>query len=178
MFQPDDSTILVYNLFGLGSMVNVMFIHEDGTMTFPGQALFYDSVLDDDFCNYTLEGDSLFLGNSGLAAPDTISWAATMPCGLFHGYSTIYDNNRLYFTDGSNFDLPVTPVPYLRGDANNSGEVSIADVTTLINALLSSDYSDTDTFGSDNADCNQDGRFSIADVTTLINYLLSGNWPD
>lgn len=172
MFQYDDSTLFVYNLFGVGSTVNGMLIHQDGSMTLPGQALFYDEVLDDDFCNYSVEGDSLFLGNTGFVTPDTISWGPTVPHGLNHEFYYQFNNNRLYFTDGSQFEL------FLRGDVNKNGEVNISDVTALINHLLSGDFENSDTFSFRAADANKDEQIRISDVTALINYLLSGSWPD
>lgn len=172
MFQYDDSTLFVYNLFGLGSTINGMLIHQDGSMTLPGQALFYDEVLDDDFCNYSVEGDSLFLGNTGFVTPDTISWGPTVPHGLNHEFYYQFNNNRLYFTDGSQFEL------FLRGDVNKNGEVNISDVTALINHLLSGDFENSDTFSFRAADANKDEQIRISDVTALINYLLSGSWPD
>ena len=63
--------------------------------------------------------------------------------------------------------------PFKRGDVNNDGEITIADVTTLINYLLSGDASIVNV---DAANCNEDGEVSIADVTALINFLLSGTW--
>lgn len=177
MFQVDDSTVFVYNLYGLGSTVNVMMLNEDGTMTFPGQALFYDEALDDDFCNYSLRGDTLVLGNNGHFTPDSITWGKTVPRGIYNDYPEYYDNNRLLFTDGSEFGQTAT-VPNLRGDVNNSRKVSIADVTALINRLLSGDFDDSQDFSRANADVNRDGKYSIADVTALINFLLSNNWPD
>lgn len=65
---------------------------------------------------------------------------------------------------------------YLRGDVDNDGKVAISDVTALINALLTTNFADTDTFNSENADCDLDGEFKISDVTVLVNFLLSGNW--
>ena len=59
------------------------------------------------------------------------------------------------------------------GDPDGNGEISIADVTNLINYLLSSDASG---INLDAADCNGDGKVSISDVTALINYLLRGSW--
>ena len=61
----------------------------------------------------------------------------------------------------------------LRGDVNGDSHVSIADVTALIDYLLSHDVSLID---FDAADCNQDNSVSISDVTALIDYLLSGHW--
>ena len=59
------------------------------------------------------------------------------------------------------------------GDVNNSGDVTIADVTALIDYLLSGDATGLNLAA---ADCNDSGDVSIADVTALIDYLLSGSW--
>lgn len=59
------------------------------------------------------------------------------------------------------------------GDIDGDNNVTIADVTTLIDYLLSGDGS----ILSGDGDVDQDGKITIADVTTLIDYLLSGNWP-
>ena len=61
----------------------------------------------------------------------------------------------------------------LRGDVNMDNEVTIKDVTMLIDYLLSGDAS---AISLDNADCNLIDGVTIADVTKLIDYLLSGNW--
>ena len=60
------------------------------------------------------------------------------------------------------------------GDVNKDGTVNIADVTALIDALLSGNLDDTDTFSYDNSECNGDGTVNISDVTTLIDMLLGG----
>ena len=59
----------------------------------------------------------------------------------------------------------------LRGDVNEDHAVTIADVTALIDILLSG------TAAPASADCNLDHGVTIADVTALIDYLLTGNWP-
>ena len=59
------------------------------------------------------------------------------------------------------------------GDVNNDDEVTIKDVTDLINYLLTGNI-DGGFIG--NGDCNGDREIGITDVTTLINYLLTGNW--
>ena len=51
-------------------------------------------------------------------------------------------------------------------DVNGDGMMSVADVTTLIDALLATTASDP------NGDVNGDGNVSIADVTALIDLLL------
>ena len=58
---------------------------------------------------------------------------------------------------------------FQRGDVNHDGNITIADVTTLIDYLLSNDSAIPA-----EADVNADGSVSIADVTALIDYLLSG----
>ena len=64
-----------------------------------------------------------------------------------------------------------TPEPeVLRGDVNKDTEVDIADVTRLIDMLLSNAEMIPE------ADCNKDGEMDIADVTKLIDFLLSGQW--
>ena len=61
----------------------------------------------------------------------------------------------------------------LRGDVNMNNEVTIADVTALIDYLLTNNAS---AISLDNANCNLDDDVTIADVTALIDYLLTGNW--
>ena len=61
----------------------------------------------------------------------------------------------------------------VQGDVDGDGHVSIADVTALIDYLLSGNAGNIDL---DNADCNQDSDISISDVTALIDYLLRGTW--
>ena len=63
----------------------------------------------------------------------------------------------------------------MMGDVNNDGDVTIADVTALIDYLLSGDESGINIAG---ADCNNSTDVSIADVTALIDYLLSGSWTN
>lgn len=60
-----------------------------------------------------------------------------------------------------------------RGDVNMDGDLSIGDVTALIDYLLSNDDTGIDLVA---ADSNLDGNVSIGDVTGLIDYLLSGTW--
>ncbi|MBQ6080459.1 MAG: dockerin type I repeat-containing protein [Muribaculaceae bacterium] len=61
---------------------------------------------------------------------------------------------------------------FILGDVNDDGNVSIADVTALIDYLLGTN----DGINLDAADCNTDNNISIADVTALIDYLLSKSW--
>jgi len=55
----------------------------------------------------------------------------------------------------------------IKGDINDDGLVSIADVTLLVNMILGKDVT------SDAADINFDSTVSIADVTALVNIILA-----
>ena len=97
------------------------------------------------------------------------------------GLKLTYDNTNVTITNAEGTaTLPLAQVQNMEftndpgainGDVNNDGEVNIADVTALIDYLLSSE---TSNINMDAADINKDGEASIADVTELIDYLLSG----
>lgn len=59
---------------------------------------------------------------------------------------------------------------------NNDSVVTISDVATLVDHLLSGNFDDAEGFSSDAADCDQDGGISISDVAALVDYLLKGEW--
>lgn len=67
---------------------------------------------------------------------------------------------------GSSWARIDVPMP---GDVDGDGVVNIADVTALIDILLSGGTAPA------NADVDDDGIVNIADVTALIDMLLSGN---
>lgn len=73
----------------------------------------------------------------------------------------------------ANEECEVTvPVMALTGDVNGDNDVTIADVSALIDYLLDS----SNTINMAGADCNNDNDVSIADVSALIDYLLYGAW--
>jgi hypothetical protein len=53
---------------------------------------------------------------------------------------------------------------------NGDGEINIADVSDLINIILSGHSDDPDAMKR--ADVNMDGEISVGDVTDLINIIL------
>ena len=71
--------------------------------------------------------------------------------------------------------VPGGEEPFTIGDVNRDGSVNITDVTTLIDHLLSGDFTDAIDFSAAGADCNQDGGINITDVTALIDILLGSN---
>ena len=60
---------------------------------------------------------------------------------------------------------------FLRGDVNNDGIINIADVTSLIDYILTGDSTDVNILA---ADMDADGTVGISDVTALIDYILTG----
>ena len=58
------------------------------------------------------------------------------------------------------------------GDVNGDNQVSIADVTALVNIILGKDNSEPYQYDHEAADVNNDGNTSIADVTALVNIIL------
>lgn len=79
----------------------------------------------------------------------------------------------LYITNANKRALGIADVK--RGDVDGDGEVTIADVTALIDYLLSGDETGINLGASD---CDLDGEITIGDVTTLIDFLLSGQWSE
>ena len=98
---------------------------------------------------------------------------------LVGGMGTTFDENHID-AEYAHIDGGPSNPGYLsekttgkRGDVNGDGSVNIADVTSLIDYLLSGNASGVNI---DAADCNQDSSVNISDVTSLIDYLLSGTW--
>ena len=74
-----------------------------------------------------------------------------------------------------------TRAEYQRGDVDQNGQVTIGDVTCLIDYLLNGTWGDEPATPYDEyqrGDVDQNGQVTIGDVTFLIDYLLSGEWPE
>ena len=80
--------------------------------------------------------------------------------------------NKYQVRDVTEAYLPYLDVQSIPGDVNSDGSVNIADVTSLIDYLLSGEQ---ETFDAVAADVNGDGSINISDVTSLIDLLLTGN---
>ena len=198
MYQEGDM-LYVGNLWGYGMPSTEFQITSDGRAIYNCVAEVVDSItyldngiwdVDDTWISgglgmfygvgdYTVDSegyiDDYTWGFEGVATPQQITWDYTMPCNGYH-FLYGYLNNVLKWTNGNTFVIPAAAG--LRGDVNDDGSVTIADVTALIDALLGQNFDDVPgVFSGDNADCNKDGSISIADVTALIDYLLSKEWP-
>ena len=63
------------------------------------------------------------------------------------------------------------PAPQgMRGDVDDNGEINIADLSALIDVLLTNDTTNVNEY---NADVDGDGFIAISDVSTLIDMLLN-----
>ena len=130
------------------------------------------------------QGDSnlrtVYVGNGWSTAAVTASDYMFYNCtSLVGGQGTTYDANHTDKTYAHIDGGPSNPGYFTdknagqRGDVNGDGNVNIADVTALINYLLSHNATG---LNLQNANCNQDSTINISDVTALINYLLSHSW--
>jgi len=61
------------------------------------------------------------------------------------------------------------------GDINKDGQITIADVTALVNIILGKDNTQPYQYDHLAADVNMDGSITIADVTSLVNIILGKN---
>ena len=58
------------------------------------------------------------------------------------------------------------------GDVNGDGQLTIGDITALIDMLLNTQAGNGNPI---NSDVNGDGNITIGDITVLIDKLLAGN---
>lgn len=117
---------------------------------------------------YTASGMSMADGNEG-------TWTTGGNDGVWEGEANFVAfkiNQQVRFTT-INVTLLPAEEPFVRGDVDDSGNVDIADVTALIDYIVSNNYT---TINLDAADCDENEEIGISDVTLLIDYLLTGNW--
>ena len=128
-----------------------------------------------DACIFLIDGVAQF--RYGALDNDWETYSVTLEAGE-HTLTWVYSKDDFFDPNGDYFAVDnvqiVAGAPaFTRGDVNGDGQVKIADVTALINYLLSGDATGINLQA---ADCDQNGEIRISDVTTLINYLLSGTW--
>ena len=134
--------------------------------------------------NFYLKIDDIFIGNPNDQAIEHEVWN-NVRCLDYEDYtiqgltpSTEYVVQVKAIDDNGNdsdwTDLVSFTTGSLLGDVNKDGQVTISDVTTLVDHLLSNDYEESEHFSYGNSDITGEGNISIADVTALIDCLLSG----
>ncbi|MBR6431638.1 MAG: BspA family leucine-rich repeat surface protein [Muribaculaceae bacterium] len=127
-----------------------------------------------DKCIFAIDGETKF--TYGPLQNDWQGYSVDLPAGI-HMLKWSYTKDGSVNPTGDYFAISnVAIIPNqtgLRGDVDGSGDVSIDDVTALIDYLLTGVASGVNLNG---ADCDQSGDVSIDDVTALIDYLLTGGW--
>ena len=90
----------------------------------------------------------------------------------------VTNNAPLFSCYGSASQQPVSlfvrvePQAIILGDVNRDGNITIADVTALVNIILGKDDDEPHLYNHEAADVNEDGTITIADVTALVNIIL------
>ena len=111
-------------------------------------------------------------GNS-IAVTSTL-WGTNWPAGgAKNVYGILCKTGDALTFNVAGFENYVEPPTVLRGDADDDGEVAIADVSVLVDYLLGNPV---DPFNALNADADEDGEIAIADISALVDYLLNGTW--
>jgi arabinan endo-1,5-alpha-L-arabinosidase len=103
---------------------------------------------------------------------------------MYLGTGSWWGSSECYLSDLRVFDrslsesdiqaLKAQPL-YVRGDANNDGEVGMPDVMFVVNYILGSA---AETFNLKNADANLDGEIGMPDVMFIVQYILNGKFPE
>ncbi len=106
------------------------------------------------------------------------SYSNSVTSGTFTLSATDLDATKVYKIEAATYRSYLCEIafqtslkkPVQLGDVNNDGEITIADVTALVNIVLGKDTEGL--YNHMAADVNQDGEITIADVTALVNRLL------
>ena len=120
-----------------------------------------------DPCTFAIDG-TVKLSTFAIEMNDWSNFTADLPAGT-HTLTWTYvpTNPTIGYTNWFAVDnVSITAKPTQTGDVNGDGQVTIADVTELIDMLLGNGTAPAA------ADVNGDGSVTIADVTELIDRLL------
>ena len=156
---PVASTATKYT--GTNLLKGNYYCNTDGTLTFP-----------------TPSGTSSFNANHFTARTDAmyvVGITASGKLGFVKATGTAMPANKawLEYTGSAELVLPFEAETTLLGDVNGDEEVTIADVTALVNIILGkATEGDSNDYDFKAADVNGDGKRTIADVTALVNMIL------
>lgn len=125
MYQSDDSTLIVYNLFGLGNRC-YMKINSDGTIELPHQQAYNDGlghIYYSNSCNATHSQDSIMWGSVSLLSDFLLKRQ--------------FDFNLLLLTGASiDFNVPQEPVLFYEEDDTSVVFYAAADESDGAEAIL------------------------------------------
>jgi len=115
--------------------------------------------------NYTAPTDAMYV----------VGITASGKLGFVKATGTAMPANKawLEYTGSAEMVLPFEAETTLLGDVNGDEEVTIADVTALVNIILGkATEGDTHNYDFKAANVNEDDDITIADVTALVNMIL------
>lgn len=159
-YAPTASTATNYT--GTNILKGNYYCNQDGTMTFS-----------------TSSGTSSFNANHYTARTNSmyvLGITESGKLGFVKATGTAMPANKawLEYTGTAELVLPIEAETTLAGDVNRDGEVTIADVTALVNIILgkATEENNPDDYDFKAAKVNDDGEITIADVTALVNIIL------
>lgn len=154
---PTASTATNYT--GTNILKGNYYCNQDGTMTFP-----------------TPSGTSSFNANHYTARTNSmyvLGITASGKLGFVKATGTAMPANKawLEYTGTAELVLSFEEAAFVLGDVNRDGNVTIADVTALVNIILGK-ATEADNYDMKAANVNGDDDITIADVTALVNIIL------
>ena len=145
---------------GTNILKGTYYCNQDGAMTFP-----------------TPSGTSSFNANHFTAPTNpqkyVLGITASGKLGFVKATGTAMPANKawLEYTGTAELVLPFEEAAFVLGDVNRDGDVTIADVTALVNIILGK-ATEADNYDMKAANVNGDENITIADVTALVNIIL------
>ena len=155
---PKASTATNYT--GTNILNGTYFCNQDGNLSFPKPSG-TGTIAANNFTaptnpqkyvlGITASGKLGFIAATGTAMPANKAW--------------------LEYTGTAELVLPFEEAAFVLGDVNRDGDVTIADVTALVNIILGK-ATEADNYDMKAANVNGDENITIADVTALVNIIL------
>ena len=151
----------------ISTLTATVTLPRDGHLTFSYKA--WGEGSSNDKCIFMVDGVEKF--SYGNKQNNWVNYTVQLPAGT-HTLMWTYSKNASVNPDGDYFALDnvVLTVNTAPGDADGDGNVTVGDVTAIIDMILSSV-----TTGNPAADVDGNGSVDIADVTALLDMILSGN---
>ena len=124
---------------------------------------------------YTYQGGNLVFENVVAQASPKFDYiyCVGMATNYDNCYATTYGAGPRQFLPKTTFTYGGEEPQFIRGDVDMDGNVGIADVTALIDYILTEN---ADGINLDAANVDLDEQVGIADVTALIDFILVGAW--
>ncbi len=112
--------------------------------------------------------NGLYLNQASFTSNDQIQVGDEV---VIYGKLTTYGTTNEFAANNYVVSL-VRPSTFLLGDVNKDNDITIADVTALVNIILGKDNGPEPLYNHEATDVNEDGGITIADVTALVNIIL------